>query len=189
MKNLVWSAILLACNAAAASAEDPVKLPVSFNADGSVNLPQNYRQWVNVGTTLLPKGEVNIIDGQPIAASEYIDTYVEPQSFAIYMETGAWLDGTQIVKEFTATKDAAPDEVLVESHYTGLAMLIKDAERFPAETGHLGYFNFGHHREPYEPTAALMPREQCSSCHEALAADQQFIFADHHIGLQRKPTE
>lgn len=52
---------------------------------------------------------MNIIDGQPIAASEYIDTYIEPQSFANYTKTGTWPDGTQIVKEFTATKGAALD--------------------------------------------------------------------------------
>lgn len=185
MKKLACAAVLLACSVAAAIAGDPAKLVAPFNSDGSIDLPQNYRQWVNVGTTLLPKGEVNIIDGLPIAVSEYIDTYVEPLSFAIYIETGTWPNGTQIVKEFTATQEAAPNEVLVESHYTGLAMLVKDAERFPVETGHLGYFNFGHHLEPYDPAASLLPREQCSSCHEALASDQQFIFADHHIGLAR----
>lgn len=178
-------AIILALSVSGLFADEQIKLSVSFNADGTINRPLNHRQWVNVGTTLIPEGEINIIDGEPISTSEYIDTYVEPMSYAIYMATGAWPNGTQIVKEFTSTVEAEPGEVLVESHYNGLAMLVKDVERFPAETGHLGYFNFGHRPEPYEATATVMPREQCSSCHEASASEQQYIFADHHIGLKQ----
>lgn len=183
MKKLVAGAAALTCIGVVSTAEESIQLPVSFNADGTVNRPLNHRQWVNVGTTLLPQGEINIIDDLPIPTSEYIDTYVEPMAFAIYMATGTWPNGTQIVKEFTATKRADAGEVLTESHYNGLAMLVKDVQRFPAETGHLGYFNFGHHSEPYETTSQVLPREQCSACHEALASEQQYIFADHHIGL------
>jgi len=187
MKKSLYAATVFACCIGAAFAEQlQLKLPASFNPDGTINRPLNHRQWVNVGTTLIPKGEVNIIDGLPIETNEYIDTYVEPMAFAIYMATGTWPNGTQIVKEFTATKEAKPGDALAESHYNGLAMLVKDTERFPVETGHLGYFNFGHHPEPYEMRSSLMPREQCSSCHEASASDQQNIFADHHIGLRRK---
>ncbi|EFO31554.1 cytochrome P460 [Roseibium sp. TrichSKD4] len=66
-----------------AATNKEVKLPVSINKDGTLNRPPHYLQWVNVGTTLLPKGTVNIIDNLPIPNDEYIDTYVEPQSFAI----------------------------------------------------------------------------------------------------------
>jgi len=185
MKKLIYVTVALALCGGLAFAESQLKLPVSFNSDGTVNRPFNHRQWVNVGTTLIPKGTVNIIDGLGIKTNEYIDTYVEPRSFAIYMATGKWPNGTQIVKEFTALKTAKPGEVTSESHYNGLALLVKDTERFPAETGHLGYFNFGHHREPYEMRSSLMPRGQCSACHEATASDQQYIFSDHHIGLKR----
>lgn len=185
MKKTIQIALALAFIAGPAFSDEQLKLPVSFNPDGTVDRPFNFRQWVNVGTTLIPKGTVNIIDGNEITTDEYIDTYVEPKSFAIYMATGVWPNGTQIVKEFTAVKEAEPGQVVTESHYNGLAMLVKDTERFPAETGHLGYFNFGHHPEPYELRSSLMPREQCSGCHEATASEQQFIFADHHIGLKR----
>ena len=144
MKKLVAGAAALTCIGVVSIAEESIQLPVSFNADGTVNRPFNHRQWVNVGTTLIPQGEINIIDDLPIPTSEYIDTYVEPMAFAIHMATGTWPNGTQIVKEFTATKQAGAGEVLTESHYNGLAMLVKDVQRFPAETGHLGYFNFGH---------------------------------------------
>ena len=186
MKKLSLAALVLLVLAGSVTAEQKaLKLPVSFNSDGTVNRPFDYRQWVNVGTTLLPKGQINIIDGLPIKTREHIDAYIEPKAFAIYMATGVWPNGTQIVKEFTATKDAEPGDAVVESHYNGLGMIVKDVERFPAETGHLGYFSFGHHPEPYERKSSLMPREQCSSCHEASASDQQYIFSDHHIGLKR----
>ena len=185
MRKIIYTTLSLALCCGVAFAETQLRLPVSFNPDDTVNRPFNYRQWVNVGTTLIPKGTVNIIDGLAIKSNEYIDTYVEPKSFAIYMATGNWPNGTQIVKEFTALKTAKPGEVTTESHYNGLALLVKDTERFSEETGYLGYFNFGHHREPYEMRSSLMPREQCSACHEASASHQQFIFSDHHIGLKK----
>lgn len=185
MQKLTLSALALASGLAAAMAETPARLPIPYNADGSVPLPQDYRQWVNVGTTLLPAGDVNIIDNLPVTAAEYIDTYVEPRTFAIYMETGIWPEGARIAKEFTATKGVTPGAPVIESHYTGLSLIIKDSSRFPAETGNLGYFQFGHHRAPYAPTASAMPRDRCSACHEGAASHQQYIFADHHIGLHR----
>lgn len=186
MKKITLSATLLFLIASVVVAKDKeIKLPVSFNADGTVNRPLDYRQWENVGTTLLPKGQVNIIDNLPIPNDEYIDTYVEPKAFAIYMATGVWPNGTQIVKEFTAAKPAEPGKAITESHYNGLGMIVKDTDRFPAETGFLGYFQFGHHPEPYEATAKVMPRKTCSSCHEESASGQQYIFSDHHIGLKR----
>ncbi|EFO31553.1 cytochrome P460 [Roseibium sp. TrichSKD4] len=101
------------------------------------------------------------------------------------MATGVWPNGTQIAKEFTPAHPAEAGEPVSESHYNGLGMIIKDTERYTAETGYLGFFQFGHHPEPYSTTAELMPREVCSTCHEASAGDQQNIFADHHIGLKR----
>jgi hypothetical protein len=179
----VFALLILACPPILAG--EQIKLTTVFNEDGGMNLPLNYRQWVNVGTTLIPKGEVNIIDNMPIKTNEFIDTYVEPMSYAIYMATGKWPNGTQIVKEFTAIKNSKPGEAMTESHYNGLSLLVKDTERFPKKAGYLGYFHFGHQKQPYKPKSKLMPREKCSFCHEQLASDQQYIFTDHHIGLNR----
>lgn len=159
-----------------------------FNPDGTAKRPDNWRSWVHVGTARLPIGFKNIIDQMPIKTAEYIETYVEPAAFAEYKKTGIWPEGTRIVKEFVAIKPKEDAfQIIAEDYYTGLALLIKDSSKFPKETGNLGYFNFGHHKQPYADSSVLMPREQCSSCHENLASKQQFIFADRHIGLGDLP--
>lgn len=156
-----------------------------FEPDGSIHRPEGYRQWVNVGTAILPKGFVNIIDDLPLAWDEYIDTYVEPSAYAAYMRSGIWPDGSQFVKEFTALKEPDKDGIRGESHYSGLAMIVKDSTKYPAETGHLGYFHFGHQSPPYKDKSVLQPRTKCSFCHEANASNQQYVFTDRHIGLKR----
>ena len=75
----------------------------SFDADGSLGLPQGYRHWVHVGTRLKPIG-INILDGLPTKTPEIFNAYVEPHAFTLFRKTGRWPDGTQIVKEFSAER-------------------------------------------------------------------------------------
>lgn len=189
---ITFSIALAACdtqqsNTSAKPSVEEKKIDTSyyFNTDGSARLPEGYRKWEHVGTTRLPKGFVSIINQMPIKTAQYIQTYVEPEAFNIYIETGIWPEGARFVKEFVAIKDQKDTEMVSEDHYAGLALIIKDSNRFPKETGNLGYFNFGHHAPPYAKSSPLMPRQQCSSCHENLASKEQYIFASHHIGLAR----
>ena len=43
-------------------------------------------------------------------------------------------------------------------------LTIKDSKRF-AKTNGWGFFTFGHHRLPYQETAAEAPATQCAGCH------------------------
>ncbi len=101
------------------------------------------------------------------------------------MKTGLWPEGTIIVKEFVALGEPYEDGTVHEEYFAGLTALVKDSKIFPVQTGHLGYFAFGHQRESYLECAVLADRHKCSACHERFASDQQYIFADHHLGLRR----
>ncbi|MBX3347167.1 MAG: cytochrome P460 family protein [Nitrospira sp.] len=179
---LVGTLVLSAFLAGTGSAAEE---KVVFNKDGSLDRPVGYRGWVHVGSTILPKGSVNIIENKPIPTNEIINTYVKPWVYDAYMKTGLWPEGTMIVKEFVALGEPDEDGLVHEIYFAGLAALVKDSKIFPAQTGHLGYFAFGHQREPYLERAVLADRFKCSSCHEKLASDQQYIFGDRHIGLRR----
>ncbi|MCA9471074.1 MAG: cytochrome P460 family protein [Nitrospirales bacterium] len=167
------------------SATDGTVEMVKFNEDGSLDLPVGYRQWQHVGSTFLPKGKTNIIDHKPTKTAEMLDIYVKPDAFNVYMKTGIWPEGTIIAKEFVALNNPNSGGVVTEDYYTGLSVLVKDSSRFPAEAGHLGYFQYGHQKEPYKTNSPLQGRDKCSFCHEEDASDQQYIFASHHIGLTR----
>jgi hypothetical protein len=178
-----------------ASAPDaPDVARASFDQNGRAVLPTGYRQWQHIGTRYKPDG-VNILDGLPAPTPEVLNAYVEPGAFAVFRRTGKWPEGTQIVKEFSAVKvghgcDANTHVCssdlgrgIYESNFVGLGMMIKDTKRFPSTPGHWGYFTFGHKPPPYDPVAQVAPRAKCSTCHERLAADTDYVISRAHIGL------
>jgi Cytochrome P460 len=192
----VLFAALIATSAlyGASSQKEPTVARAHFRPDGQIVLPVGYRQWQHVGTRYKPDG-INILDGLPAKTPEVLNAYVEPGAFAIFEKTGGWPDGTQIVKEFSAvevgkgcddTTHVCTNDLgrgLYESHFNGLGMMVKDARRFPSAPGNWGYFTFGHKPPPYDPVVTVSPRANCSSCHEKLATDTDYVISRAHIGL------
>src|SRR5215510_1716668 len=68
-----------------------------FLPDGKVKLPTGFRKWVFVGAPLTPNGLNNGMAGFP----EYHNVYVEQKNVDAYLKTGAFPEGTVIVKELT----------------------------------------------------------------------------------------
>ncbi|MGA7817244.1 cytochrome P460 family protein, partial [Caballeronia sp.] len=187
---------LFAMNAmyGASSHKEPAVARASFRPDGQIVLPVGYRQWQHVGTRYKPDG-LKILDGLPAKTPEVLNAYVQPSAFEIFEKSGQWPDGTQIVKEFSAVEVGAGCDGnthvctndlgrgLYESHFNGLGMMVKDARRFPSAPGHWGYFSFGHKPPPYDAVATVSLRASCSSCHERLATDTDYVISRAHIGL------
>lgn len=161
----------------------------SFNDDGSVNQPQDYREWVYVGTPLTP----NALNGGEASFPEFHNVYVEPTAFARYSATGEWPEGTQIAKELVLVRenDNAPDGSTMEvsgrgyfqGEFAGLELAVKDSERFADEPGNWAYFSFGHNAPPYAESAQAFPTASCNSCHEASAATD-FVFTQFYPVLR-----
>ncbi len=158
----------------------------SFNDDGSVNIPEGYRQWVFVGAPLTP----NALNGGAAPFPEYHNVYVEPSAFAYWEANGTFPEGTQIVKELTLVyeNDNDPEtgasfEVsgvgYQQGEFAGLELTVKDNERFGDMPGGWAYFSFGHQPEPYAETAVAFPQESCNACHEANAQDD-FVFTQFY---------
>ncbi|MEL6481921.1 MAG: cytochrome P460 family protein [Pseudomonadota bacterium] len=165
----------------------------SFNDDGSVNRPENWRAWVFVGAPLTP----NALNGGEAAFPEYHNVYIEPSAFAHWQRTGEWADGTQFAKELTllrAADDCEPDpdngsclqtsgQGYFQGEFSGLELKVKDATRYADEPGNWAYFSFGHQPEPYAETAEAFPTDSCNFCHEANAADD-FVFTQYYPVLR-----
>ena len=85
-RNVGVSILILAITVAAwfasvtAHAQDDVINTASFNSDGSVNQPENWRKWIFVGAPLTP----NALNGGTAPFPEYHNVYVEPSAFAAY---------------------------------------------------------------------------------------------------------
>ena len=145
-----------------------------FNSDGTMQLPTGYRRWVFVGAPLTPNGLNNGKANFP----EYHHVYVEAHNVDAYLKTGSFPEGTVFVKELTRVLDPAfPDGSRTEPSgrgyfngaYNCMDVTVKDSKRF-AKTNGWGFFNFGHHPEPCEKTAAERPVTECAGCHIANVA-------------------
>jgi hypothetical protein len=196
---IAWGAVACAVAGAAQSQQPSTGSSVSvarasFKQDGSVQLPTGYRQWQHVGTRVKTGGN-SVLDGTRIVTPQVMNAYVEPGAFEAFRKTGAWPEGTQIVKDFSLImtgKECDPASFicstpyglgLFESRFIGLGMMVKDSRRFGAETGHWGYFSFIADPSGYPALSPARSREQCSSCHEKFAAATDYVFSNTHIGL------
>lgn len=166
----------------------------SFAADGELHLPGGFRRWEHVGSRVKTSGN-SILDGAVILRPQVMDTYIEPSAFVLYKKTGVWPDGTQIVKEISIIKVGDNcDEVtfacsmpagagIFQDSFIGVGMMVKDSKRFPDAPGNWAYFRFLAHGPAYATTSAVLPENQCQSCHVRFASKEDYVFTDTHIGL------
>lgn len=183
------SAALTGC-ANSVKPQDTKKVNVaSFNANGSVQQPVDWRKWVFVGSPLTP----NALNGGTAPFPEYHNVYVEPTAFAVYEKTGTWPEGTQIAKELTliyqnnndslGTSTEVSGRGYQQGEFQGLEMTVKDSTRFSNMPGGWAYFSFGHQPQPYEKTAEAFPAESCNACHQENAGDD-FVFTQFYPVLR-----
>jgi len=177
--------------AGVAAAQDVSR--ATFNDDGSVNTPENWREWIFVGAPLTP----NALNNGEAPFPEFHNVYIEPSAFAHWARSGEWADGTQFAKELVLLRHAADcdqdpangscfqtsGQGYFQGEFNGLELKVKDATRFADEPGNWAYFSFGHQPEPYAETATAFPTETCNACHEVNAADD-FVFTQYYPVLR-----
>ena len=163
---------------------------VVFNADGTMQLPTGFRNWVFVGAPLTPNG---LNDGKA-GFPEYHNVYVEQKNVDAYLKTGEFPEGTVIVKELTRVLNPTfPDGSRKEpsgrgyfnGEYNGIDLTIKDSKRF-AKTNGWGFFTFGHHPLPYDKVAAEKPVTECAGCHIANVAATDMTWIQFYPLLRDK---
>ncbi|WP_299153736.1 cytochrome P460 family protein [uncultured Tateyamaria sp.] len=150
-----------------------------WTADGELQLPTGYREWVYLGSPLTP----NALNGGAAGFPEYHNVYMHPEVFKIYQETKVFPEGTILLKELQLTLSSDEDdgssyEVSGRGYfpgpYNGIDIAVKDSTRF-SDSKNWGYFNFGHHAPPYAETAAAAPTAACAQCHiDNASADMVF---------------
>lgn len=167
-------------------------MAAKFTNDGQVTIPQNWRQWVYVGTPLTP----NALNGGKAPFPEFHNVYIEPSAFGHWQKTGEFANGTQIVKELVLIRKKDADEMnedgstgevsgvgYFQGEFQGLELTVKDTVRYAKEPGGWAYFSFGHKSPPYAQTAKAFPTDSCNACHEGAAADD-FVFTQFYPVLR-----
>jgi hypothetical protein len=151
-------------------AQNPVCYPPKYTDSGDLRLPDNFHEWIYVGSPLTP----NALNGGHAGFPEYHNVYIEPCSYEQYKKTNTFPDGTIFFKELQLTQpgqeqDGSRTEPSGRGYFPGASngadVTVKDSKRF-ASTGGWGYFNFNHH-EPKAMTAKVKPKDECAFCHLA----------------------
>jgi hypothetical protein len=146
--------------------------PPKYTASGDLILPENFHEWIYVGSPLTP----NALNDGKANFPEYHNVYIEPCSYGKYKTTNVFPEGTIFFKELQLTlPQQNPDGSRTEPSgrgffpgpWNGADVTVKDTKRY-ADTGGWGYYNFNHH-EPKAPTATLKPKSECAFCHMASA--------------------
>lgn len=175
---LIAGVTLLSSTKAAAVKTQPTG-PV-FDADGKLKLPTGYRRWVFVGAPSTPNG---------------LNTWKRGSrnTITLYLKTGSFPEGTVIVKELTRVLDPTfPDGSRSEPSgrgyfnraYNGMDVTVKDSKRF-AKTNGWGFFNFGHHPEPYAETSAEASASECAGCHAAYVVKTDMTWVQFYPMLRK----
>jgi hypothetical protein len=146
------------------------KPAAQFTAGGDLIYPEGYREWVFIGAPITP----NDMNGGHAAFPEFHDVYIDRPAFAEYQKTGAFPEGTVMVKELVSvgSKKAPSGNGYFPGKFNGISASVKDTQRFGGDRFGWGYFNFGASTEP----AKVQPAAACNACHKASAAeDMTFV--------------
>jgi hypothetical protein len=163
---------LMAKSPSTGSVDGKTCYPPKYTASGDLILPENFSEWVYVGSPLTP----NALNGGKANFPEFHNVYIEPCSYEVYKKTNVFPEGTVFFKELQLTLPAEnPDGSRGEASgrgffpgpLNGADVTVKDTKRY-ADTGGWGYYNFNHH-EPKAPTAKLKAKTECAFCHQAMA--------------------
>lgn len=140
-----------------------------YTNDGNLIFPKNYREWIflssGVDMSYNPKATLS---KEPV----FDNVFVNPSSYAAFLEKGVWPDKTQLVLE--NRKSVSKKSINHRGHFQasevfGLEVHVKDISKF--KNG-WAFFTLGNGE-----SARLVPEnEECYSCHnEHAAVDTTFV--------------
>jgi hypothetical protein len=139
----------------------------AFTADGKLEYPERYREWVYLSSGL----DMSYSD-RALGRSSFDNVFAEPSAYREFLRTGTWPDGTQLALEVRA----ASEKGSINKHgkfqteeVVGIEVHVKDLRRFQ---GGWAFFRF---RDT--GSAQMIPTtEDCYSCHQQHAAlDTTFV--------------
>ena len=172
---LIVFALLAALSSRAVATENP-NAPAgampAYDEQGNLLLPESYRTWVFVGSSL----GLSYSEGGPASGGHemFHHTLMEPSAHAHFARTGEFRDGTMLALLLHGLGEGVlpgrRGRFANEIHAVELA--VKDRDRFE---GDWAYFNFGG-MNGVRDRAEAFPAASCQACHaEHAAYDNVFV--------------
>jgi hypothetical protein len=167
---------LLAQRAASPVASTP--LMPQYDATRNLRLPEGYRQWILVGSSLglsyAPAGQSG--------RQSFNTTLMEPSAYQHYLQTGEFREGTMLalVVQGVGTNQQPAREGQFASDIRGVEFAVKDKARVPEGWA---YYAFGSPANGLRTSAAPNPKTSCFDCHSEHAAKDN-VFTQFYGMLQ-----
>ncbi len=147
------AAILLAAAMVVAAAADGPQ----YTADGRMEYPRDYRQWVFLSSGL------GMTYGPLASTSEprFDNVFVNPAAYQRFVENGTWPDGTVLVLEVRSSqsKGSINQGGHFQTDVRGVEVHVKDSRRFERKWAFFGF-------EGETPAKAIPSGANCYTCHE-----------------------
>ena len=167
-------------------------LCMAYNANGdtagkdSFLKPENYREWIYIGTGLTP----NDLNDGAANFPEFHNVYINPKAWRAWKVKGEFIDGTVIVKELinVGSHQAMTGKGYFQGEYTGvIGIAVKNKKWFTTEPGNWGYFVFDQSSNIHT-RATPQETNSCAACHLAHAATD-LVFSQYYPVLRAaKPS-
>jgi hypothetical protein len=148
--------------------------PPRYTADGQLELPADYREWVflssGVGMTYGPLGAGR---GFP---PMFDNVFVSPEAHRAFLRTGRWPDKTVFVLEvrYSASHGSINKDGHFQTGLSGLEALVKDEARFEERWSFFGFDTRG--GQPSPRGRRIGKEAGCLDCHRRNGAvDGTFV--------------
>lgn len=150
----------------AAAADKPAAV---FEGKDTLLRPENYREWVFVGSSTGLNYMPNPAPASANADEDIKHVYINPSSYREFSKTGKFPEGTVMVLEIAeaARKNEAGLQGSYAQKFIALEASVKDSKRFP---GGWAYFGFTDMEGRPLAKAKPFPDNACLSCHQQKAA-------------------
>lgn len=134
----------------------------SFNDEGELNRPINYRTWIFAGTGTTP-----ISHDSTAIFPDFQNIYIDPESYEFWKENGYYKEGTILVKELIRKDDTSSPigQGFFQGEAYSLSATIKDTLRFPDSPGGWGYFKYADYEKGILTETSPMMGDKCIGCH------------------------
>ena len=148
------------------TAAAPIHTPTY--ADGKLQLPADYREWIYLTTGMDMSSRRVAMPGHHM----FDNVFVNPEAWRVFKETGTWPDKTMMVLEARGARDKGSINqhgFFQDTDLMGIEVHVKDSARFD---GGWAFFAF----DDDKPAREIDHTVDCYACHRAHAAvDTTFV--------------
>jgi hypothetical protein len=163
---VVVSRSFVAAQQGQAAAVTPLDVMPRYDTNRNLVLPDDYRRWVLVGSSL----GLSYSEGGQGGHQMFNTTLMEPSAYRHFIETGTFREGTMLALILqgigTNATPARQGQFATDVHM--IEMAVKDSKRVPEGWAYYGFG--GPMAGGYRTSAAPQPKASCYDCHVKHAA-------------------